>query len=311
MEIPDVSGKELRVAFEIMESPYEQLCVTLFLLAWRVQVAVVLGQMSSPDQIQALESMRFCAKQIFMASRPFVAALAVAKSLGFEAESLKGMNSEERRKYLKGIASELTTEEAPKGAKVLTAGQVNSSNIKSHRFGLMNQIRGTWQSKSMYAPLTVVKGMPASSMTLGDILSQAKVIWQGVFGPDVAEAIEIELGLFKQTLTSTLAFPQLFNDGVYISSTNLFAIEDGLGFQRPHPSTYSAIQIPEGDTDVILAAAADQVKGLAKATAPAKKAAPTPSAAPPPPPAASPKWAPQPARPKTTGSRSRGKGAAS
>lgn len=264
--IPGITGSDLKLLRGLTNDPEFEILTLMFLLTWRLQLAVTLSGTTDVKEIQGLESARFISRNIAQLCRPLAASIAVTRTLGFQAEILASKNENERKEFLKTEVTNLVDNAPPRGVKVLKPGQVNPESLSRHRYGIMASLTGLWQAKPLYEPANVLSGMPAPAVSITDVISIFGEFWISIYGPDSKpkEIFTSENFLTKLKEKLDLNGPLSFNDGIYISTSNILPMEEGLVNSRTAPAEFKKIEVPQGTTDEILLLAGAQVTELAK-----------------------------------------------
>jgi hypothetical protein len=263
--LPGVDGSDFKFMKSFIENWFISFFTLIFVILWRVQLVTSLSDIKDKKAIQALPSARENARLIASHGKVIAAQIALSRTMGYEAKTLSDLAPEEREPHCRTIVSDLAANPAPRGSKILQQGQINAETIKSHRYGIMASLIGQWQSKPLFEPLSVLIGIPATSITITDVLdiSQdlvAKVNPPAYDGPELDQ--NILLPLVKETIVLSQETP--FNDGIYISSSNILPLETVLNFTRSNPSPVELASPKEGEKDPLLLAAMRQNEILCK-----------------------------------------------
>ena len=215
-----------------------------------------------------------------------MAYIALNRTLGFELENLKGKSKDEIAKHIQLVLNELVDSPPPRGAKLLPPRELNSLNIKSHRYAIMAQLRGFWQARTIHEPSTIIRGGSIASLDMDTMVGLAYEMLDKLFTPDthldakeVVEMVEKDIGLIPESyldedavlqvvssswnaekhLDKTISVRQqcegyvIFNDGInFVPKDNKTPIETSLGFCRPLPAKLEKIDDIPADFFVIL-----------------------------------------------------------
>lgn len=278
---PGLIGKDLKLTHILLDNAYLHFLNTVFLIVWRIQMAATFGNMMPTKEVQGMPSMKENAKLIAKLARPIAVAVAVSRTLSYDPVILNPENDKSTRAVLlRETVENLIAEKPYRGSAVLKPNQINTETLGQHRQGIVSSLIGTWQSKALFDPRSVLTGIPPTTVTLKDVIDMAQDILSQTSQttPPLTNPDE-ELKAVENALTEILSeFPHPINDGVYLNPTNLFPLEANLGVQRTGPSVIIAPPpISLDDTDPLLVAANEQAVKLSKTL----RKAPSPPLAPP------------------------------
>jgi len=279
-------NKKIILAMSEFTNPGKALFLLGYLLGWRAQASITLSNILSKTDMQQLPSFRWNAKMIGKNGeiRFFAASLAVVQTLGFEISINGNLTPQEFKENCALKAKMLAEGKPPAGCRILPPQALNEKNIENHRFALMAQSIGTWQSRSLFEPGEIIKGTSISALSIEKLFELILFVLAEVgidskdqeFIPnDGSESI---LNNIKQTLRNALGEIPSFDDAITVGSTNnLLPLEDGLGYNRSTPVDLTPKVFTEFKSDPLYAFALEKasmdskrVKGIA-----APKKAPT------------------------------------
>ena len=264
--IPGISGSDLKLLDQLLTNVFQNISIIIFLVAWRAQLASTLSSLLNTAEIQQLESSKLISRMIFSLGKPLAAAISVVRTLGYEAVALKEKATPaERQSYLVSIVENLVENDAPTGSAILKPAQLNPETITKHRYGIMSSIIGKWQSKPIFEPGSVISGMPPGTVNLEDVFGIGKEFFQTIFPSKASEwpTFEIFKTQIVELITGALGGTTTFNDGVYISSSNILPLEEELGLTRSAPTNYSSVELDPEENDDLLKTAVTQLNTLA------------------------------------------------
>jgi hypothetical protein len=274
--IPSVTIADLKFTYELLKEQFTSLFHIIFLLAWRCQLTTTFLQLNlSYAEIQQLDSAKVNSRLIYSLGKPLAAAIAVTRTLGFEASTLKSKDEEGQISYLREIVRDLINSDSPPGVRIYRVNQLNAETINLHRHGIMASLIGSWQSKPIFETSSVISGIPAGTITPSDTIEISIALSDLIQkDADTWNYKEINTDSVIQDIVNKLE-NKTFNDGIYISSSNILPMEEGLTIKRSIPSVFPAIEVDPNSTNEILNTAISQANELANSNKKVKTVRPT------------------------------------
>lgn len=276
-------NKDIIQIADKISSVYESLIILATLLAHRAQASASLASLLTKEKILQLASMKWNAKQI--ANNPklrlLYALVAISETISFEFKNIKDMGQAESANYLLEQAEKLATEPKPKNSRIIPAGALNEENINLHRHGKMAQYIGLLQSRPIYEPNTILKGVAVSNLQPSQLIPiiletlekmeiqpisedslWTKTIKESPEGNSLPEFNAL-MALTKAYITTEKV---TFDDTIGIGTTkNLLPIEIIMEVSRPIGDPINAPELTEAQQEnIFLTVAVKQQQTLAE-----------------------------------------------
>lgn len=260
---PKIVGKDLIDYSELTNNAIYGLWILGVLLVWRAQLSSTLSSLLKPTEIQQLETSKFTAKQIStnVDIRYLLASIAVNRTLAYELKSLQNLKEkEERYNYLSNLVQELVTGTPPRGVKILSPSQINSTNLLSHRYAIMAALIGTWQSKPIYDPNSILKGS-STTLDLGSFYTVFTEVAKKILGEDhssIPNNLEKAISILNKSIFGETDETMVITDGInFCNQENKLPLEIQLKFTRPIPTQILSEQVDPSETDKLIIRAAE------------------------------------------------------
>lgn len=176
--LPGIRAKDLKPVATLL-SP-SNLVIPMILLAILGQITDDLKATLNPKDIQKLSSVRFYFK--LLSSGKSTVGLSVinsiSKTLGPELETLSILNVRERINFLQLLKKKIVSEKGP--ARITSKPHIISdpNELMKHRKGLALQCRSFLIATPIFAPHSLVLGVPISQVTIDFIINSAKDFWK-------------------------------------------------------------------------------------------------------------------------------------
>ena len=332
-----VSSDFALLKVKITELEIQGLVILSYVLALKAQISACCSNTLSTKEIQMLDTQKYLAKVIANnhAVRSFISKIVIQRTIGWEAARLKTLSlplediegpiipnqpdispnlidtAEKRIEvHLSNEADLLAEQSPPRGATILPIGQVNASNLKYHRYGIMAQITGFFQSKSVFEPHTIIKGATIYTVDM-ELVHQAlhnTLLSLGLLDDSLTLTLDQFTNHLKEFVKDeNLKSKVFYDDAFFGGKNNLLPLEEPLEYTRPIPTKGIILEIPEGSNPILKMAIEasnlrnqeiqrkEKAKPASKLIAPAAsaKTAATPTPPPASPPAAKKKRAPR------------------
>jgi len=271
---PNCSAKD----FNLLSPPSQKALLGASLAAYimliKAQITVSTSHCLSPQEIQQLPSQKALSSALTNDTniRIFAAAIAVSKTIGFEASKLTSftdttipdpVNSglqinisakENREKYIFSLINDLANNKAPRGCTVLPDREINANTLASHRYAIMASYFGHFQNKPIYEPHTLIKGYSLSSIKADDAI---KAIYNTLDSLGLVD-IRIENSEFldnvKDLSQSQGFIDTIYNEPIRFNDENLLPLESALGYKRITPEIPEVIECSDPTDELLMLA---------------------------------------------------------
>lgn len=284
--LPEITYKDLLFSYTFSEDAVIDILVVSVFLLWRSQLSNSQSGVLEREKIQALPTMKYLAKQ-FNGNKyviRFIAACAIQRSTMYEAEEYKVLDLTDRVQFIRLRIEDLSKNNYG-DAKILTPRQISTKDhLRTHRRGLMSNIRGIFSSNSLYHPGSIISGINISIVSWSEV-------WQGLSQLyQYANILYPEQELFNWATLNIKDFPNLnsltivdlikliftfaignttdnfleFEDGIIVSKEddNKLPIEEPFLLSRNKPSVIRDVEFIGDEDDPFLTSAVDQIKAL-------------------------------------------------
>lgn len=284
--LPEITYKDLLFAYTFTEDAVVDILVVSIFLLWRSQLSNSQSGVLEREKIQALPTMKYLAKQ-FNNNKyvvRFIATSSIQRSTMYEAEEYKVLDLTDRMQFIRLRIEDLSNNNYG-DAKILTPRQISTKDhLRTHRRGLMANIRGIFSSNTLYHPGSIISGINVSIVSWSEA-------WQGLSQLyQYANIVNPEQELINWAQFNIKDFPNLgsltvidlikliftfaigntvdnfleFEDGIVVSKQedNKLPIEEPFLLSRNKPSVIRDVEFIGDEDDPFLTSAVDQIKAL-------------------------------------------------
>jgi hypothetical protein len=263
--LPGINIKALKTMAAYVPIAY-YVALSVVVLAWRSQVTACYKPVYVKDEvIQGTETQRYTAKMLGSPTISYLYAYnAIGETLYLEL-NLADLDDDEISRELKKMADTLVC--APEGAKkvgkVLKDSSLTEETKQIHRIGLMAQLRGLFQARSIFRSNELFVNISLATLTdtqlekyINELIERLElpiptfeqIIEQG--GEALVQVDENDtLNLGKTAISTVKSIIEeegvSFNDDIDLGNdTNTLPLETSIGVKRIKPSLLSKVETP-------------------------------------------------------------------